>query len=99
MDTRGGDDGQAYIGRRMLKIAGKGKRGTPKRRFTDVVGADMQVVGVTEKDTEDRKRWKQMIRCGEGARSSEDCRGIHVLCGSIFNFKEIITIIILVNQK
>lgn len=69
LDTCGGDDGQAYIGRRMLKIAGKGKRGTPKRRFADVVGEDMQVVGVTEKDTEDRNRWTQMARVQDPLRT------------------------------
>lgn len=56
-----------YIGRRMLKMErpDKRKRGRPKRRFTDVVMEDMQVVGATEEDAEDRKRWKQMIRCGD----------------------------------
>lgn len=56
-----------YIGRRMLKmeLPGKKKRGRPKRRFIDVVGEDMQVVGMTEEDREDRKRWKQMIHCGD----------------------------------
>ena len=53
------------IGRRMLKLPGKRKRERPKRRFMDMVREDMQVVGATEEDAEDRKRWKQMIRCGD----------------------------------
>ncbi|XP_051790978.1 uncharacterized protein LOC127529870 [Erpetoichthys calabaricus] len=56
-----------YIGRKMLRIElpGKRKRGRPKRRFMDVVREDMQVMGVTEQNTEDRKIWKKMIRCGD----------------------------------
>ncbi|XP_051788414.1 uncharacterized protein LOC127529327 [Erpetoichthys calabaricus] len=52
-----------YIGRRILRIElpGKRKRGRPKRRFMDVVREDMQVMGVTEHDVEDRKIWKKMI--------------------------------------
>ncbi|XP_051788839.1 uncharacterized protein LOC127529415 [Erpetoichthys calabaricus] len=55
-----------YIGRRILRIElpGKRKRGRPKRRFMDVVREDMQVMGVTEQDAEDRKVWKKMIHCG-----------------------------------
>ncbi|KAG2462952.1 YSM6 protein, partial [Polypterus senegalus] len=55
-----------YIGRRMLRIElpGKRKRGRPKRRFMGVVREDLQVMGVTEQDSEDRKIWKKMIRCG-----------------------------------
>ncbi|XP_051788831.1 uncharacterized protein LOC127529414 [Erpetoichthys calabaricus] len=59
-----------YIGRRMLRIElpGKRKRGRPKQRFMDVVREDMQVMGVTEQDAEDRKIWKKMIRCGNPQR-------------------------------
>ena len=56
-----------YIGRRMLEmeLPGKRKRGRPKRRFMDVVREDMQVARMSEEDTEARKRWKRMIRCGD----------------------------------
>ena len=56
-----------YIGRKMMKmeLPGKRKRGRPKRRFMEMVREDMQVVGTTEGDAEDRKRWKQMLRCGD----------------------------------
>ncbi|KAK4290600.1 hypothetical protein Pmani_036511 [Petrolisthes manimaculis] len=55
------------VGRKMLEmdLPGRRKRGSPKRRFMDVVKEDniMQVVGVTEEDVDDRARWKQVIRC------------------------------------
>lgn len=56
-----------YIGRRMLKmeLLCKRKGGRPGRRFMDVVREDMQVVGATKEDAEDRERWKQMIRSGD----------------------------------
>ena len=34
----------------------------------NVVRGEMQMVPVTEGDAEDRKRWKQMIGCGDGSR-------------------------------
>lgn len=36
-----------------------------KRRFMEMVREDMKVVGVTDEDTEDGKRWKWMIHCGD----------------------------------
>ena len=33
-------------------------------RFIDMVKEDMQIVGVTEDDAEDRERWRMMICCG-----------------------------------
>lgn len=32
--------------------------------FMDVMRKDMQVVDVTEEDVVDRKRWRQLTRCG-----------------------------------
>lgn len=54
--TAGKDPG--YIGNRMLKLElpGKRKRGRPQRRFTKVVRANMQEVGVTEEHEEDKRR-------------------------------------------
>ena len=52
------------IGRRMLELPGRRRRGRPKRRFMDAVKEDMQVVGVRVEDTEDRVKWKTVIRCG-----------------------------------
>lgn len=39
-----------------MELLGRRKRGRAKRRFVDVVGEDMQVGGVEEKDMEERKR-------------------------------------------
>ena len=48
-----------------MKLPGKRKRGRPKRRFTDVVREDMLVIGVAERDVEDRQKWRRTICCGE----------------------------------
>ena len=57
---------QEYVGRKMMemKLPGKRRRGTPKRRFLDVVKEDMGEVGAKEMNVEDRKMWRMMIRCG-----------------------------------
>ena len=62
---RGRESG--YIGRRMLELElpGRRRRGRPKRRFMDAVKEDMQVVGVRVEGTENRLKWKTMIRCGD----------------------------------
>lgn len=46
------------LNERVLKmeLPGKRKRGRPNRRFMYVVEEDKQVVGMADKDTEDRKR-------------------------------------------
>lgn len=56
-----------YIGRKMLKmeLPGRRHRGRPKRRYMDAIKEDMKLVGGSEKDIEDRVRWRQMIRCGD----------------------------------
>ncbi|XP_058483140.1 uncharacterized protein LOC131458247 [Solea solea] len=56
-----------YIGRRMLglELPGRRSRGRPKRRFMDVVKEDMKLVCVREGDTENRVRWRRLIRCGD----------------------------------
>lgn len=45
------------------KLPGKRKRGRPKR-FMDIVREDMQVVGMTEEDS-DKNRWKWIVCCGD----------------------------------
>lgn len=59
-------DGE-YVGKRMLEMEqpGRRKRGRPKRRFMDAVKEDMQAVGVTDEDAEDRAKWRRAIRCGD----------------------------------
>ena len=57
---------QEYVRRRMMEmeLAGKRKRGRPKRRFLDVVKEDMGEVGAKETNVQDRKVWRMIIRCG-----------------------------------
>ena len=47
-----------------MELPVKRQRGRPKSRYMDVVKEDIQVVGVREKDTENRLKWKAVIRCG-----------------------------------
>ena len=54
---------QEYVGRKMMELPGKRRRGRPKRRFLDVVKEDMGEVGAKETNVEDRKMWRMMIRC------------------------------------
>ncbi|KAK3536469.1 hypothetical protein QTP86_013796, partial [Hemibagrus guttatus] len=58
-----------YIGRRMLdmELPGRRQRGRPKRRYMDGINEDMKLVGASVEDAEDRDRWREMIRCEEGA--------------------------------
>ena len=55
---------QEYVGRKMMELPGKRKRGRSKRRFLDVVKEDMREVGEKDTDVEDRKIWRMMICCG-----------------------------------
>ena len=41
-----------------IELQGRRKKGRPKKRFPDVVKDDIQLVGVTEEDAEDKVRWK-----------------------------------------
>ena len=56
-----------YVGQRALRmeLPGKRRRGRPKRRYMDALVEDMKVAGVQEKDTQDRIKWRQQIRCGD----------------------------------
>ena len=60
-----------YIGRRNLKMEQPGgrQRETPKRIFKGVVREDTQLVGVTEKDAEERESWRKMIHSGDSLKS------------------------------
>lgn len=48
-----------------MELPGRRKKGRPQRRLMDVGMEDMQRVGATEEDAEDRVRGRQMIRCGD----------------------------------
>ena len=45
-----------------LELPDRRSRGRPKRRF--MMKEDMKLVGVIEKDAEDRVRWRQMLHYG-----------------------------------
>ena len=47
-----------------MELPGRRPRGRQKRRFMDAVKEDMQVAGVRVEDTENRVKWKTMIRFG-----------------------------------
>ena len=65
-----------HIGRRMmrLELPARRSRGRPKKRFMNVVKEDVKLVGVTEKDAEDRVRWRQMILCGETLKRTAESK-------------------------
>ena len=56
-----------YVGQKVLRMAlpGKRKKGRPKRRYMDALVEDMRAAGVQERDTQDRIKWRQAIRCGD----------------------------------
>ena len=47
-----------------MKLPGKKKGGSAKRRFLDAVKEDMGEVCAKETDVEIRTVWRNMIRCG-----------------------------------
>ena len=62
------------VRRRMLRMKPLGRRRwKTKRWFIDALREDVQAVGVTEEDVEDKVRWK-VIRCGypEQERQKEE---------------------------
>lgn len=52
-----------YIGQKKTELGGKTER--PQRRLTCVVKEDMQIVCVTEEDSRDWMKWRQMIYCDD----------------------------------
>ena len=56
-----------YIGKSMLclELPGKRRRKRPKTRFMDMIRENMRVVGVSDRDTANRRNWRLQIRCGD----------------------------------
>ena len=52
-----------YVGRRVMemRMPGQRKRGRPKRRWLDCIKEDMEAVGASPEDTQDRKRWRRLV--------------------------------------
>ena len=48
-----------------MELQGRRKRGSPKRRFLDVVKENMGDVGPREKDIADKTLRRRIIRCGD----------------------------------
>ena len=58
---------EGYVGKRVLRmdLPGRRPRGRPKRRFMDAIKEDMRTADVNEDETQDRKRWRELTRCGD----------------------------------
>lgn len=58
-----GFDSETWFRQRMLKmeLPGRRIRARLQRRLMDVLKEDMEQVGMTEEDTSDEVRWRQMI--------------------------------------
>ena len=57
----------AYVAQKVLRmeLSGKRKKGRPNRRFMDGVTTDMEELGLTEEDVEDRVMWRRTIHGGD----------------------------------
>ena len=66
------EEGQEYIGRRILnmELQGRRQRGENQKGVSWMRRKeDMQIAGVREEDAEDRQRWRTMIHCGDSLKS------------------------------
>ena len=57
--------GQEYVRRTVMEmeLPGKRKSGKSKRKFLDVVKEDMRELSVRKKEIENKRLWRNMIRC------------------------------------
>ena len=53
-----------HVCRRVMdmEVDGRRRRGRPRFRWKDNIASDMRVKGVSERDVQDRGRWKRLIR-------------------------------------
>ncbi|XP_047486800.1 uncharacterized protein LOC125037643 [Penaeus chinensis] len=56
---------ESYVRKRVMKMtAGKGKRGRPKRRWSDCNKEDLVSVGAVARDAAERISWRRIVRTG-----------------------------------
>ena len=45
-----------------MEVPGKRRRGRPKRRWMDTIGNDLSEQELSREDTQDRAKWRSLIR-------------------------------------
>ena len=57
---------ESYVGKRVEGIVvGQRRRRRPKRRWRDCIRNDMEVMGLRDEETRNRKMWRRAIRTGD----------------------------------
>ena len=53
-----------YVGKRVMgmEVPGKRRRGRQKRRWMDTIGNDLLEKELSREDTQDRAKWRSVIR-------------------------------------
>jgi len=63
---------EEYVGQRVRRMeVGMRGRGRPKRRWLDCIKEDLLAVGAAEVDTQDRGKWKRLIRTGNPSNGNK----------------------------
>ena len=62
LQRREEDEDIRYV--KEMKVAGRKKRGRPKRRWMDTINADLKRWGLESEDVNDRDRWQASIQLG-----------------------------------
>ena len=53
-----------YVGKRVIamEVPGKRRRGIPKRRWLDIIRNDLSERELSREDTQERAKWRRLIR-------------------------------------